>query len=207
MTTLTWLGIPGEEDAWSALGFAVDDRAVQIGHVRCALGAGESWGFDEIHSDPSVLGLSTLCRAAAGGAAHPNGVTRVDHVVYTVPELDTAIGALTAVLGIEPRRRFHPRGPSGPEMAFYRAGEAFIEVVATGTEPQLLGLALWSADLDATVAAIRALGGPISDPKPAVQGGRIATVWHGHLDWGLAIMGRAGGTHSHSDPVLDGAIT
>ncbi|OOK79941.1 hypothetical protein BZL29_1786 [Mycobacterium kansasii] len=61
--------------------------------------------------------------------------------------------------------------------------------MASGAEPALIGLALRSPDLDATVSAIRAAGGPISDPKPAVQGGRIATVWHGHLDWGLAIMG------------------
>ena len=44
-------------------------------------------------------------------------------------------------------------------------------------------------DLDATVAQIRLCGGPVSDPKPAVQGGRIASVWSGHLHWGLAIMG------------------
>lgn len=74
-------------------------------------------------------------------------------------------------------------------MAFYRVGEAVIEMVATESDPALLGLALWSPDLDSTVALIRSLGGPISDPKAAVQGGRIATVWHGHLSWGLAIMG------------------
>lgn len=74
-------------------------------------------------------------------------------------------------------------------MAFYRVGEAFIEVVATGGDPALIGLALWSPDLDATVSAIRSAGGPVSDPKPAVQGGRIASVRAGHLDWGLAIMG------------------
>lgn len=125
----------------------------------------------------------------SGTAHHPCGVTHVDHIVYTVRDLNTATTALTAVLGTTPRRRFHPRGPKGPEMAFYRVGEALIEVVANGAEPALIGLALCSADLDATVLAIRAAGGPIGDPKPAVQGGRIATVWHGYLDWGLAIMG------------------
>jgi hypothetical protein len=62
-------------------------------------------------------------------------------------------------------------------MAFYRVGEAFIEVVASGREPALIGLALKTPDLDATVAQIRLCGGPVSDPKPAVQGGRIASVW------------------------------
>ncbi len=75
-------------------------------------------------------------------------------------------------------------------MAFYRAGEAVIEVVADGREPALIGLALKCADLDGAVSHIRSCGGPISDPRPAVQGGRIASVWSGHLNWGLAIMGR-----------------
>ncbi len=194
MATLTWLGVPGSEHDWAALGFAVDDFAVHIGRVRCALTDVRSWGFDEIHSEPSILGVGTECRPVADSAVHPNGVTHVDHIVYTVRDLDTAIAAMTAVLGIEPRRRFHPRGPEGPEMAFFRVGEAFIEVVATGRQarsaPELIGLALWSKDLDASIATIRARGGPISDPKPAVQGGRIASVWHGYLNWGLAIMGQ-----------------
>lgn len=188
MATLTRLGVPGDEAAWSGLGFTVEDRAVDIGQVRCALGE-SGWGFEEIFSDTTVLGVETARCPPAAGSVHPNGVTRVDHVVYTAPDLDAAVAALSAVLGTPPRRRFHPRGPKGPEMAFYRVGEAFIEVVAAGAAPALIGLALWSADLDATVATIRALGGPISDPKPAVQGGRIASVWHAHLDWGLAFMG------------------
>lgn len=191
MAILTWLGVPGDEQAWTALGFTVNEGSVQIGRVRCELTRDRSWRFDEIYGEVTTLEVPTAILPATTGAAHhPCGVTQVDHVVYTVRDLDTATTALTAALGTAPRRRFHPRGPKGPEMAFYRAGEAFIEVVATGTAPSLIGLALWSADLDATVTAIRAAGGPIGNPKPAVQGGRIATVGHGHLDWGLAIMGR-----------------
>ncbi|WP_280266122.1 VOC family protein [Nocardia wallacei] len=122
------------------------------------------------------------------GAAHPNGVTFVDHIVYLVNDLEESVAALADVLGMPPRRRFHPRGPSGPEMAFYRVGEAFIEVVAAGRPPELIGVAFGTPDLDATVAAVRAAGGPISDPKPAVQGGRIASVWNGHVGWGIAFM-------------------
>ena len=50
-------------------------------------------------------------------------------------------------------------------------------------------VALIPLDLDATGEQIRSCGGPISDPKPAVQGGRIASVWIGHLNWGLAVLG------------------
>lgn len=188
MSVLTWLGVPGDEKSWAALGFVVDDGGVTIGRVRCTIGA-QGWGFDEIHGDPSVLGVETVTHPTPAGSRHPCGVTATDHIVYTVPDLESAIAALNSVLDTEPRRRFHPRGPGGPEMAFYRVGEAFIEVVANGREPALIGLALTSPNLDDTVATIRSCGGPISDPKPAVQGGRIASVWSGHLDWGLAIMG------------------
>lgn len=188
MSTLTWLGVPGDERAWTALGFVVDGGGFTVGRIRCSIGD-SGWGFDEIHSDPSVLGVQTIISPAAAPTTHPCGVTAADHIVYTVPNLDSAVGALNAVLGCPPRRRFHPRGPAGPEMAFYRVGEAFIEVVASGRESALIGLALKTPDLDATVAQIRLCGGPVSDPKPAVQGGRIASVWSEHLNWGLAVMG------------------
>lgn len=188
MSTLTWLGVPGDEPAWAALGFAVDGGEFTVGRVRCSIG-GIGWGFDEVHSDPTALGIRTVTSPAATPTTHPCGITATDHIVYTVPDLDSAVDALNAVLGSAPRRRFHPRGPEGPEMAFYRVGEAFIEVVASGREPALIGLALKTPDLDATVAQIRLSGGPVSDPKPAVQGGRIASVASDHLKWGLAVMG------------------
>lgn len=189
MSALTWLGVPGNENAWAALGFTVHNGAVDIGRVRCSFTGERGWGFDELHSDPADLGVDTRTSSAPDPIAHPCGVTGVDHIVYTVRDLDDAVSSLNDVLDTQPRRRFHPRGPGGPEMAFYRVGEGFVEVVATGQCPALIGLALRSPDLDATVAHIRSCGGPISDPKPAVQGGRIASVWKGHLDWGLAIMG------------------
>lgn len=130
--------------------------------------------------------MPTVTSPPAEPATHPCGVSAADHIVYTVPSLDAAVGALNAVLNTLPRRRFHPRGP---EMGFYRVGEAFIEVVESNREPALIGVALKTPDLDATVAQIRRCGGPVSDPKPAVQGGRIASVRPDHLQWGLALMG------------------
>lgn len=188
MATLTWLGVPGDERSWTALGFFVEAGGFTVGRVRCSIGD-RGWGFDEIHSDPDVLGVRTVTSPAGVPTRQPCGVTGVDHIVYTVPNLDFAVDALNAVLDSSPRRRFHPRGPDGPEMAFYRVGEAFIEVVESGGEPSLVGVALRTPDLDATVAQIRLCGGPVSDPKPAVQGGRIASVSSGHLKWGLALMG------------------
>ncbi len=189
MAILTWLGVPGNPDAWASLGFEVTDATTRIGRIVHAIGTEPSWGFEEIHGDTSALEVPTRAEPYASQAGrHPNGIDRVDHVVYAVPTLDPAIDALTAVLGEPPRRRFHPRGESGPEMAFFRAGEGFIEVVASGQPAALWGIAYSSPDLDATVEAIRAAGGPVGDPKPAVQGGRIASVWKGHVGWGIAIM-------------------
>ena len=73
-------------------------------------------------------------------------------------------------------------------MAFFRVGECFIEVVSSGRPAALMGIAFNSPDLDATVAAIREAGGPVGDPKPAVQGGRIASVWREFVHYPIAIM-------------------
>lgn len=188
MAILTWLGVPGDPDRWEQLGFTVTDGRFSVGRVvhECADGAG--WGFDELASDIALgVDTRTFPRATVAGT-HPNLIDRIDHVVYTVPALDPAVDALTSVLGTPPRRRAFPRGPSGPEMAFFRAGEGFIEVVASGRPPTLMGIAFSTPDLDACVASMREAGAPVGDPKPAVQGGRIASVWREHVGWGVAVM-------------------
>ncbi|WP_019928895.1 VOC family protein [Nocardia sp. BMG111209] len=190
------IGLPGDESAWTALGFDLAAGGFALGAVTCTVGAEPAWGFDVVHADPAVLGIPVPDRIPTAStppgidppASHPNHSSYVDHLVYWVPDLDDAVTALNAVLGTEPRRRFHPRGPSSPEMAFYRVGKPFLEVVSSGRPPILAGIAFGTTDLDATVAAVRAAGGPIGDPKPAVQGGRIASVWHGHLEWGIAFL-------------------
>ncbi|WP_067699658.1 VOC family protein [Nocardia jejuensis] len=194
MPLLTRLGLPGDEQSWAALGFTVTEGRIRIGQVACTLGEA-GWGFDDTHAAPAGLGVPYLepdtgdvGDSGNGPVSHPNGVTIIDHVVYWATDLDDAVANFSAVLDIPPRRRFFPRGPEGPEMAFYRVGEPFIEAVACGLPPALVGVAFLTPDLDAAVAAVRAAGGPIGDPKPAVQGGRIAGVWRGHLNWGVAFM-------------------
>lgn len=189
MSSLTWLGVPGAAEKWESCGFTVDGGSFTLDGVVLEVGSEPAWGFDEIHADAAPLGISTITAPAAEPAApHANGVDRIDHVVYAVPELDAAVDALTAVLGAPPRRRFHPRGPQGPEMAFFTVGAGFIEVVVSGRPAALWGIAFSCPDLDATVEVVRAAGGPIGDPKPAVQGGRIASIWKEHVGWGVAIM-------------------
>jgi catechol 2,3-dioxygenase-like lactoylglutathione lyase family enzyme len=192
MAVLTWLGVPGDAGQWAALGFTVSGGIVVVGRVACEVGTGAAWGFDELGAGPDALGVETkIVDLPAVTAEHPNLVSHVDHVVYTVEDLDESVRALTDVLGAEPRRRFKPRGESGPEMAFYRVGDAFIEVVASGRPPSLMGVAFMCPDLDACVAVVRAAGGLMSDPKPAIQGGRIASVAKDFgLPYGIAVMDR-----------------
>jgi catechol 2,3-dioxygenase-like lactoylglutathione lyase family enzyme len=160
MAVLNWLGVTGDAGTWSALGFDVSEFVA--GGIRIEPGHRSlDWRFGDA-AEPSR-------------PEHANRVDRVDHVVYGVNDLDAAIGDIQRTLGLELRRRFTPR-PGGPEMAFFRAGTTIVEVVASGTEPALWGIAFLTPDLDACVDAIRSCGGPVGDPKPAIQGGRIATV-------------------------------
>jgi hypothetical protein len=177
MAILTWLGVPGTTEAWGQLGFDTSGGSFVVGGIEIEPRGEASWSFDK--GRPPLVDTGR----------HPNGITFVDHVVYAVPALDPAVEALTDQLGAPPKRRAFPRGASGPEMAFFTVGNrCFIEVVESGQPAALWGIAFGSEDLDATVEAIRAAGGPVGDPKPAVQGGRIASVWKGHVGWGIAIM-------------------
>jgi len=185
---MTLLQMPGTAEAWASLAFLVEDNAFAVGTVLCAIDSEPGWGFDELRSDRHLGVPTKVAPGASTPVTHSNKVDRIDHVVYTVPDLDEAVENLTAMLGAPPRRRFHPRGPDGPEMAFFRVGECFIEVVSSGRSPSLMGVAFNSPDLDATVEAIREAGGPIGDPKPAVQGGRIASVWREHTGFPVAVM-------------------
>ncbi len=197
MAILTWLGLPGEREKWESLGFSLDQFEacdVDIGGICCNVGAPPAWGFDELLADAASLGVPTREKPPAVGShedfsGHANHIRGIDHIVYAVPELDPAIESLTSVLGQAPKRRAFPRGPSGPEMAFFTVGHGcFIEVVASGRPPALWGIAFITDDLDACVAGVREAGGPIGDPKPAVQGGRIASIWKEHVGWGVAVM-------------------
>ena len=116
---------------------------------------------------------------------HPNGVGGIDHIVAFSPDLDRSVRALRDA-GLDLRRvREQPTPAGAPRQAFFRLGEAILEVVqiaadelerAGGVEApaRFWGLALAVSDIDRTVAA---LGEHSSEPRPAVQPGRrIATL-------------------------------
>jgi len=189
------LTIADEPANWAAVGFAVEGEVCRVGSVPIRLAGRDAgrglvgWTLAGIATD-ALDGLPTR-RAAAptptgAGSPHANGVTALDHVVAITPALDCTVAALEAA-GLDLRRvREEPTPAGAPRQAFFRLGEAILEVVQAPDDalsrsggpdgPAFFwGLAFKVADLDATVAAIGAER--CSGPRPAVQPGRrIATL-------------------------------
>ena len=173
--------------AWEAVGFAVADGAVQVGSVAIDLtGEGEGltgWTLRGVapQAHRNVDGLPTAFREDAPAAApeHPNGATRLDHVVVFTPDLERTLGALREA-GFEVRRTRDAGTPQRPmRQAFLWAGDVILEVGGppepSGDGPAALwGLVVVVPDLDATA---QHLGAHLGTPRDAVQPGRrIATV-------------------------------
>jgi hypothetical protein len=180
--TIAELVVGDDPAAWARLGFAIEDGRTIVGTTTIALdGAGEglrSWTL----RDAATTALDGLATAIAQGAPpppgeHPNGATRIDHVVVSTPDLPRTFAALQEA-GLDLRRvREHSETL---HQGFFRMGEVILEVVgppaATGGEPaRFWGLVAVVPDVDALVAA--ASPGLLGTPKPAVQEGRrIVTV-------------------------------
>ena len=185
--------VAAEASAWRDAGFRVaDDLAVaQVGAVsielagtaagkrivRCALSGIDSPDFDGL-----PIGRSDTPAAAEPAPQHPNGVTRIDHLVAFTPDLDRTVAAGQA-LGLDLRRiRDEPAPAGSPRQAFFRLGDLILEVTQAPPDSPLkpdssarfYGLAFLVEDIDATAASLGPLCG---DPRDAVQPGRrIATV-------------------------------
>ncbi len=187
---LTSIDLAADPHAWAAAGFAVDGDAVTLGAVRVRLRGADAgrglvgWSF----AAPPAGALDGLPEPAIAPApepagAHPNGITGVDHVVAFSPDLERTVTALEAA-GLDLRRRREgPTGAGSARQAFFRVGEAILEVVEHPPQAReagdaqaparLWGLALLTPDIEATAAAAGEL---IGAPKDAIQPGRrIAT--------------------------------
>lgn len=190
-----------EPSAWRSLGFAVDRDAFVLGGIRLLLSgrrAGRGivgWSLREIAST-DLDGLPTTASAnpqlpattvhlPLAVAGHPNGISSIDHVVAFSPQLDRTVTALRGA-NLDLRRvREQPTPAGAPRQAFFRLGEAVLEVVqipdgeiarAGGKDApaRFWGLALIATDIERTVDA---LGEHASEIRPAVQPGRrIATL-------------------------------
>jgi hypothetical protein len=185
---LVELDIAEDPAAWRALGLDVgDDGRCRVGTTDLVLrgGAGGIAGWTLEGAMPGPDGIDGLptCVGAAGerpaGAAHPNGVVGIDHVVVATPDTARTFAALEAA-GLELRRTREAGTPQRPlRQGFLPLREALVEVVGPaepeGDRPaRFWGLTLVVGDLDATAGRMGAALGAIRD---AVQPGRrIATV-------------------------------
>jgi hypothetical protein len=176
-------------ELWSQFGFRVDGDRCDIGTTRIRFdpGAGKrvaAWSLRGV-AKTELDGLATTVSDAPErepAEPHPNGVASVDHVVAFSPELDRTVAALDDA-GLDLRRiRDEPTPAGAPRQAFFRLGEVILEVIqmpdSAGLDrtrnAHLWGLAVRTADMDATVAA---LGERLGEPRDAVQPGRrIATL-------------------------------
>lgn len=182
---------------WQEAGFTVDGTVegweCALGDVRLRFdddGPGLTrWTVfhpDEAPGPRSLDGLDTDVVDAlpdVSATSHPNGTTGLDHVVVSTPDMDRTTAAFASI-GVEPRRtRDTTSGDAPLRQRFFRMG-TIVELVGPpeplepGGEParsaRFWGLALVSADLDATAAV---LGDRLGEIKEAVQPGRrIATL-------------------------------
>lgn len=205
--TIDELVVGDEPERWRAGGFTVDDDGVaRIGAVRVRLDATlveqgrrgiRGWSLRDagVHGPTDVDGIATdpSDRPPAEPAAHPNGATEIDHLVVTSGDGDRTETALENI-GLERRRlRDADNYPAPMQQRFFRLGPVILELVAPADPDsaarrrpaRLYGLALTSADLDATVAFY---DGVCNRAKDAVQPGRrIATLRTKELDLSVAI--------------------
>lgn len=193
------LHIAAEPEAWERAGFIVAGDAVQVGSVlirldpsleRSPSGGVSAWRpAGEFHPDPDFDGLPLAGEPdpqpmEPGDGVHPNGVSRIDHVVVLTPDLERTIDAFET-RGVR-CRRIREVGPPEQQLrqAFFRFSEVIVEVVAVpegkagpGGNAIFWGLTFTVTDLE---PAVEQLGENLGTPRDAVQEGRtIATVRSG----------------------------
>ena len=188
---LTELRLAAEPSAWKDGGFRVKGHEVVIGSVRLILEGTDAgrgvvgWSFAEAIPAGALDGLPdpAVRPAPEPGGDHPNGIAAVDHVVALTPDLERTVTALLGAGFDLRRRRGEPTATGQGPQAFFRAGDAVLEVVHheraadSAATARLWGIALLAPDLDVTASRV---GPAIGEVRGAVQPGRrIATFARG----------------------------
>lgn len=195
--TVGELHVADPAEAWTRAGFSVDDDAVcGVGEVRIRLGwdTGSGiigWSLRGIPlsiNDIDGIPTTTSDAVIAQPGEHPNGVTKIDHIVLLSPDLDRTVATLAA-LGQQPRReRDGDLGGRPIRQIFYRFGSVIIEVVgspdtASAGPSTLWGITYVVVDIDTTAAFFGDLTSPVKD---AVQPGRRITTLR-HREFGMSV--------------------
>lgn len=110
--------------------------------------------------------LEQLC------GANQNTVDYLEHIVVMTPSLEDAIAAHEKI-GL-PCKRIREAG-GGVRQAFFKLEQTVLEIVGPGRgTPQVWGLAFMCRDIRRAVDLARANGMEATEPKVAIQGGKIA---------------------------------
>ena len=121
--------------------------------------------------------LKTLC------GSNQNTVDFLEHIVVMTPSLEDAIAAHEKI-GL-PCKRIREAG-GGVRQAFFKLEQTVLEIVGPGRgTPQAWGFAFMCKDIRRAVDVARANGMQATEPKTAIQGGKIARIV-GPLD-GVAV--------------------
>ena len=184
---LAELAITDAPEAWSAIGFEVDDEGnLDLGGVRIRLGGSEngdargivSWSLRGVNAMGSIDGLpSPVPRVLRPPpfATHPNGATGLDHVVIFTPDFNRTAAAMQRA-GMPLKRT--REAPGNVRQGFRRLGPAIVELV---TSPKIEGADAFFWGLVVVVISLEELaerlGDHLGEIRPAVQPGRrIATL-------------------------------
>jgi hypothetical protein len=142
----------------------VDARALSLGLP------GVTTAVAEIQLD--IESRRTRLRELCGTNA--NAVDYLEHIVVMTPVLDDAIAALGAV-GVACKRTREVG--NGARQAFFKLEQTVIEVVGPArAKSGCWGLALMCSDIAQAVAVARTNGLEATEPKTAIQGGKIARI-------------------------------
>lgn len=172
------LALPDSPEGWESLGFATQEGASRIGAVTVVLGA-DAAGWALEGGAAKIDGLAPVPVREGERRLHPNGAVAVDHLVVATPDLARTLAALAAA-GFDLRRtRDTELGGRPLRQAFFRAGEAVLEVVGpperAGDGPAAFwGVTITVADLDALAASLGDRLGPVHGAVQ--QGRRIASL-------------------------------
>jgi hypothetical protein len=183
-----------DPDAWRGAGFTVDGDSLTLGSttIRCT-GTGPGFtGWALAGVDEPIDGILACAPRSAPAEPHPNGISRIDHVVVTTGDRRRTVAALTGA-GLEVRGSRSAVVAGRPaRQTFLWAGDVIIELVGpddgeptTDDAATVWGLALVAEDLDAAAAM---LGDHLGTPRDAVQPGRrIAGLRVGPLGIGVPV--------------------